>query len=210
MFLIILILLPLHLFITDYLTSVWLLSSPYGRSDFWRCASVCVDLLPACARAVWVCVCASFTVDNFSVCTACLCPLCDTGSSVLPVCFLHCVSVCARVMTLAPVVRLHDSKYSYGVLLCADAWPVWESVSVSVCVCMTVCGQTLSLKCGSFWCSARFDRRCCTMHSMYLSSSGYLVLSGFGKWFLLSVHVCNLFSSCSVPLLYRKALLFLS
>lgn len=33
---------------------------------------------------------------------------------------------------LAPVDRLHDSRYSYGVLLCADAWPVWGSVCVSV------------------------------------------------------------------------------
>lgn len=36
------------------------------------------------------------------------------------------------VLTLAPVVCLHDSRYIYGVLLCADAWPLWERVSVDV------------------------------------------------------------------------------
>lgn len=116
--------------------------------------------------------------------------------------------VCVRewmCVWLAPVDRLHDSRYSYGVLLCADAWPVWGSVCVSVrydCVC----GQTLDQDCESFCYSARFDRRCYTMHSMYLSSSGHLVLSGFSIWFLLGVNVCNLFSSCSVPLLCRKTL----
>lgn len=64
-----------------------------------------------------------------------------SGASVLLVCFFYriwaCMGVC--VVTLAPVVRLHDSRYSYGVLLCADAWPVWESETVSVrydCVCL--------------------------------------------------------------------------
>lgn len=51
------------------------------------------------------------------------------------------VCECVCVVTLAPVVRLHDSRYNYGVLLCADAWPIWESVSISVwyeCVCVFV------------------------------------------------------------------------
>lgn len=64
-----------------------------------------------------------------------------SGASVLLVCFFYCIWACMSVcvVTLAPVVRLHDSRYSYGVLLCADAWPVWESETVSVrydCVCL--------------------------------------------------------------------------
>lgn len=146
----------------------------------------CVSVLPACACAVCECVrvcmrvCVTSTVDNLYVCIACLCPLCETGSFWRPLMFLlSCV--CERMnvcVWLAPVDRLHDSRYSYGVLLCADAWPVWGSVCVSVrydCVC----GQTLDQDCESFCYSARFDRRCYTMHSMYLSSSGHLVVSGF-------------------------------
>lgn len=99
------------------------------------CVSVCVSVyglhvhvLYVCecvCVCMYVCVCVTSTVDNFYVCIACLCPLCETGSFWrLLVCFFYRVSttVCVR---LAPVVRLHDSRYSYGVLLCADAWPVW-------------------------------------------------------------------------------------
>lgn len=138
--------------------SVWLLSSPYGRSDFWPCVSVCRFIACMCMCCVCMCVCRRAC--------ACVSPLLwITSVYALHVCVLYvrpgaalslspgvflllhvCECVCA--VTLAAVVRLHDSRYSYGVLLCADAWPLWESVSVSVwsdCVCVCVCSVTLSL-----------------------------------------------------------------
>lgn len=87
--------------------------------------NVCVGLLPACACAVrmgTVCVCASPR-------------LWITSMYALHVCVFYtrpvaprCVSFIVRASMLAPVVRLHDSRYRYGVLLCADAWPVRERV----------------------------------------------------------------------------------
>lgn len=94
----------------------------------------CASARASASASVSVSVCVTSTVDNVYVCIACLCPLCETGCfwRVSPhgVFLLSCVGVC--MVTLAPVVCLHDSRYSYGVLLCADAWPVWESMSVSV------------------------------------------------------------------------------
>lgn len=48
--------------------------------------------------------------------------------------------MCVCLVTLAPVFCLHGSRYSYGVLLCADAWSVREIETVSVryervCLC---------------------------------------------------------------------------
>lgn len=205
-------------FIYNWLMSVWLLSSPYGRSDFWWCECVymCVSVfclhvhvpyecVCVCGR---VCVCTS-TVDNFCVCTACLCPLWKTGKFLAPqsswcVSFIVYLCVCVRacVVTLAQVVRLHDSRYSYGVLTCADAWPVWEREAAGVRA-FTVKRSTSTVRVSDAPLASTGDVR--TMHSMYLSSCGYLVFSGFGIWFLLSVHVCDLFFHAVYLLLYRKA-----
>lgn len=125
---------------------------------------------------VCMCVRVTRTVDNFYVCIACLCPLCETGR--LLVCFF-CLSVNVR---LAPVVRLHDSRYSYGVLLCADAWPVWDGVSgISVrydCVRARVVKLwTSTVRVSDAQLASTGDVAQCTRCTF--SSSGYLVLSGF-------------------------------
>lgn len=88
------------------------------------------------------------------------------------------VYLCARacVVTLAQVVRLHDSRYSYGVLTCADAWPVWEREAAGVRV-SAVKRSTSTVRVSD---APLASTDVCTMHSMYLSSCGYLVFSGFG------------------------------
>lgn len=162
---------------------------------FFACMCMCRMSVCGC-----VCVCTS-TVDNFCVCTACLCPLWKTGKFLAPqsswcVSFIVYLCVRARVVTLAQVVRLHDSRYSYGVLTCADAWPVWEREAAGVRVFAVKC-STSTVRVSDAPLASTGD--VCTMHSMYLSSCGYLVFSGFGIWFLLSVHVCDLFFPRSVP-----------
>lgn len=176
----------------------------------WVCVCQFIACMCMCCTCVWVCMWVRVSVSPL---------LWITSMYALHVCVLYvrpgvsgvswCVSfivwvwVCVCGLLQLSVCTTPGIAMVYYCVLMHG--PYGKRVSVSVrydCVC----GQTLDLDCGSFWCSARFDRRCCTMHSMYLSSSGYLVLSGFSIWFLLSVHVCNLFSSCSVPLLYRKAL----
>lgn len=57
------------------------------RVCVWLC--VCVRLLPACACVcvevcVRVCVRVTSSVDNFYVSIACMCPICETGSSWHP------------------------------------------------------------------------------------------------------------------------------
>lgn len=79
-------------------------------------------------------------------------------------------------MTLAQAVRLHDSRYSYGVLTCADAWPVWEREAAGVRV-SAVKRSTSTVRVSD---APLASTDVCTMHSMYLSSCGYLVFSGFG------------------------------
>lgn len=106
------------------------------------CVYVCVGFLLACACAVWVCVGAYVCVPLLwiiSVYALHVCVLYERlGSfwhlSPPGVFLLLYICVCARacVVTLAQVVRLHDSRYSYGVLTCADAWPVWEREAAGV------------------------------------------------------------------------------
>lgn len=125
--LLILILLLLDLFMTDYLLSVWLLSSPYGRSDFWL--RVCQFIACMCMCCMCVNVCVTSTVVNVSVCIACLVSSVGNWELVAPWsswCVLLCVWVWEResLVMLAPVFCLHDSRCSCGVLLCADAWSV--------------------------------------------------------------------------------------
>lgn len=156
---------------------------------FFACMCMCRTSVCGC-----VCVCTS-TVDNFCVCTACLCPLWKTGRFLAPQsswCVSFIVYLCARacVVTLAQVVRLHDSRYSYGVLTCADAWPVWEREAAGVRV-FAVKRSTSTV---SFWRTARFDR---CLHNA-LDVPFQLWISGifwFRCRFLLSVHVCDLFST---------------
>lgn len=189
--------------------SVWLLSSPYGRSDFWWCECVCTCVsvfacMCMCRTSVCGCVCVcTSTVDNFCVCTACLCPLWKTGRFLSPPGVFLLLYICARacVVTLAQVVRLHDSRYSYGVLTCADAWPVWEREAAGVR------GETLDLDCESFWRTARFDR---CLHNA-LDVPFQLWISGifwFRCRFLLSVHVCDLFPRSVPPALLICVLCF--
>ena len=51
-----------------------------------------------------------------------------------------CVLTPACVKTLALTVCLHESMYRNGVLLSADAGPIWACVfSERVCACRSVC-----------------------------------------------------------------------
>lgn len=196
--------------------SVWLLSSPYGRSDFWWCECVYTCVSVFCLHVhvpyecVWVrvCVCTS-TVDNFCVCTACLCPLWKTGRFLAPQsswCVSFIVYLCARacVVTLAQVVRLHDSRYSYGVLTCADAWPVWEREAAGVRV-FAVKRSTSTVRVSD---APLASTDVCTMHSMYLSSCGYLVFSGFGVDFSWVYTFVTFFPRSVPPALQESSFVF--
>ena len=170
---------------------------------------VCRFIACMCMCCMYVCVCMCVYVCHF------YCGL--TSMYALHVCVLYvrpgasrsswcvslivCVCVCVRacvcvcVVALAPVVRLHDSRCIYGVLLCADAWPVWERVCVCVCVCVCVSNSTVRVS------DARlaFDRRCCTKHSMYLFQSWISGIIWFQSMISLVVHVC-FFMQCSSAL----------
>ena len=178
----------------DSLVSVRLRSSPYGRSDFGQCECVCQFI--ACMCTCCVCVCVSAYVRRLHrghlLCMHCMSVSSTREREVTsPGGFLLMLCVCVRqcVWQRRLLVRLHDSRYSYGVLLCADAWLVWDGVRVRVCyewACVCVC-ESDSRLCEFFDVQLCFDRRCCTIHSMSRSSRGHLVSSGCGKRFLLSV-----------------------
>lgn len=148
--------------------SVWLLLLPMGDqisdgASVYTCVFACMCM---CRMSVCVCVCTS-TVDHFCVCTACLCPLWKAGRFPAPQaswCVSFVVYLCACVVTLAQVVRLHDSRYSCGVLPCADAWPVWEREAAGA---FAVERSTSTV---SLWRTAASTGDVCTTHSMNLSS----------------------------------------
>lgn len=155
MFLIILILL-LHLFAIDYLMSVWLLSSPYGRSDSW-CVSVCISLLPACACAVRVCVSPLLWITSvyaLHVCVLCV----KLGLRSWYVSLIVRVCVCVRVWLLLLQLSICTTPGIAMVYYYVLMHGPYGKVCVSVwydCACLCACEQTLSLRCGSCWCSAR-------------------------------------------------------
>lgn len=164
--------------------SVWLLFSPYGRSDFWWCVCVCQFVACMCMCCVfgwvWVCVCHLCTVDNVFVCTACFCPLWDwefvvswPSQCVSFMCVRTrvCVGGCWCLLQLSVCTTPGVSMVYYCVLMHGLCRKVWVCV-MAVCVC----GQALHLDCGSFRRSARFNRRCCTKHWMYFFSRGYCYL----------------------------------
>lgn len=160
------------------------------------CAHICLCVY-ACTRAfLFVCTCGC-------VCARALTCLGVCVYSCMPsVC--TCVRVCAR-SHMSLCMRSHMSLVCMHVL-------VHACVSVRVCACACVgshprlspwnTGPPLMLA------ALTGDVAQCTL---YPPSSGYLVLSGYWFWYIISLDViCFVtffsLSSCSAPLLYYKLL----
>lgn len=129
-----------------------------------ECVCVCVMLLPACACAVWANECVSHLprIRLCTVCTACLCRPCETGSFLASLVRLCVMTLCSSCQSARLQVYLRCTT------VCWCMAPTGECVCMRCVWCVCVCVCRSDSRCGSVWCSARFDRRCCTKHSMYL------------------------------------------